>query len=135
MHVKTDDDVLITAGKDRGFTGEVIEADPESRQVKVARRNMIVKHKQPNPVTGDDGARVEKEGWIDASNVSLYVEDEEGDYQPVRVGHQFVGKDGELYEDKPAAKASFEGDPPAVIHKVRVAKQTGDVIDEVPSYS
>ena len=134
MHVKTDDEVIVLAGKDRGFTGEVIEADPENRQVKVARRNMIVKHTQPNPVTGEEGARVEQEGWIDASNVALFVEGEDGEEQPVRVGYQFVGEDGELYEDKPAAKASFDGDPPSVIHKVRVAKQTGDVLDEIPTY-
>lgn len=138
MHVKTDDDVLILAGKDRGFTGEVIEADPENGQVKVARRNMIVKHKQPNRITGEEGARIEREGWIDASNVALYVEEEddegEPERRPVRVGYKFVGKDGELYEDKHAAKDSFDDDPPAVIQKVRVAKQTGDVLDSVSEY-
>lgn len=135
MHVKTDDEVVILAGKDRGFTGEVIEADPKNRQVKVARRNMIVKHEQPDPVTGEDGQRVEREGWIDASNVALYVEEEgpEGDVErkPVRVGYKFVGDGGELYEDKHQAKESFGGEPPSVIRKVRVAKQTGDVLDPI----
>jgi large subunit ribosomal protein L24 len=138
MHVKTDDDVLILAGKDRGFTGEVIEADPENGQVKVARRNMIVKHKQPNRITGDEGARIEREGWIDASNVALYIEDEDGDgdteRRPVRVGYKFVGKDGELYGEKHAATDSFDGEVPSVIQKVRVAKQTGDVLDSVSEY-
>jgi large subunit ribosomal protein L24 len=138
MHVKTDDDVLILAGKDRGFTGEVIEADPENGQVKVARRNMIVKHKQPNRMTGEEGARIEREGWIDASNVTLYVEEEDGEGEterrPVRVGYKFVGEDGALYEDKQAAKDSFDGEEPSVIQKVRVAKQTGDVLDSVSEY-
>jgi len=138
MHVKTDDDVLILAGKDRGFTGEVIEADPENGQVKVARRNMIVKHEQPNRMTGEDGARVEREGWIDASNVALYVEEEndegETERRPVRVGYKSVGKDGDLYEDKHAATESFDSEAPSVIQKVRVAKQTGDVLDSVSEY-
>ncbi len=138
MHVKTEDDVMILAGKDRGFTGEVIEADPENRQVKVARRNMIVKHKQPNQITGEEGTRVEQEGWIDASNVALYIEDEEDDGEverrPVRVGYKFVGADGDLFDQKHAAKESFEGEAPDVIHKIRVAKQTDDVLDPIPEY-
>lgn len=135
MHVKAEDDVLILTGKDRGFTGEVIEADPEGGRVKVARRNMIVKHKQPNPILDEEGARIEREGWIDASNVALYVEEEDADGEierkPVRVGYKFVGEGGELYDDKYQAKQSFGGEPPSVIRKVRVAKQTGDVLDSI----
>ena len=133
MHVKTEDDVLILAGKDKGLTGEVIEADPKSGQVKVARRNIIVKHEPPNPVTGDEGERVESEGWIDASNVALYL-DEDEEPRPVRVGYKFVGSGGELYDEKHLARQSFEGDPPAAIQKVRIARQTGDVLDEMPEY-
>lgn len=134
MHVKTEDDVVILAGKDRGFTGEVIDADPENGRVKVARRNMIVKHKQPNRITGDDGERIEREGWIDASNVALYVDGEDEEPRPVRVGYKFVGDGGELFDDKERAKESFEGDPPEAVEKVRIARQTGDLLDEKPDY-
>ena len=133
MHVKTEDDVLILAGKDKGLTGEVIEADPSNGQVKVARRNIIVRHEQPNPATGDEGQRVESEGWIDASNVALYL-DEDDKPKPVRVGYKFVGAAGELYDEKHRARESFEGDPPTAIEKVRIARQTGDVLDEMPDY-
>ena len=137
MHVQQGDDVLILSGKDRGFTGEILEVDHNQGRVRVENCHMIVKHERPNPVTGEEGQRVEREGWIDASNVSLYVEEEEGDEvdrKPVRVGYQFVGKDGELYEDKPAARASFDGESPDVIHKVRIGRQTDEVIDEIPDY-
>jgi large subunit ribosomal protein L24 len=137
MHVRKGDDVLVLAGKDRGRTGEVLELDHERGRVKIEGCNIIVKHERPNPVTGEKGQRVEREGWIDASNVSLYAESGDGDEferQPVRVGYKFVGADGELYEDKPAARESFEGESPDVIHKVRIGRQTGDVVDEVPSY-
>lgn len=133
MHVKTEDDVLILAGKDKGLTGEVIEADPSNGQVKVARRNIIVRHEQPNPATGDEGQRVESEGWIDASNVALYLE-EDDEPTPVRVGYKFVGSSGELFDEKHLARQSFEGDPPTAIEKVRIARQTGDVLDEMPDY-
>lgn len=134
MHVKTDDEVIILAGKDRGFTGEVIESDPANGRVKVARRNMIVKHKQPNQITGDEGSRIEREGWIDASNVALYVESDDGEQKPVRVGYKYVGEGGELFDHKHEAKGSFEGDLPEAIEKVRIARQTGDVLDEKPNY-
>ena len=138
MHVKTDDEVLILAGKDKGRTGEVLEADPENGRVKVARINMMVKHEQPNEILEEPGARVERENWIDASNVALFVEGEDtgGEFQrrPVRVGYRYVGQSGQLYETKPQARASFDGEAPSVIEKVRIARQTGDVLDPLPEY-
>jgi len=137
MHVQKGDDVLVLAGKDRGRTGEILELDHDRGRVKVEHCNIIVKHERPNPVTGEKGQRVETEGWIDASNVSLYTEEGEGDdfeRNPVRVGYKFVGASGELYEDKPAARESFDGESPEVIHKVRIGRQTGEIVDEVPEY-
>ncbi|MFB6265148.1 MAG: 50S ribosomal protein L24 [Bradymonadaceae bacterium] len=134
MHVKTGDDVIILAGKDRGFTGEVLDVDPDAERVRVARCNMIVKHKQPDPFRDESGERVETEGWIDASNVAPYVEGEDGELRPVRVGHKYVGDAGELFDQKHQAEASFEAEAPEVIEKVRVARQTGDVIDSMPEY-
>jgi large subunit ribosomal protein L24 len=130
MHVKKGDEVVVLAGKDRGFRGEVLEVDPHKNRVKVARRNMIIKHRRPNPLTGEEGARVEVEGWIHASNVGLYSEEKNG---PVRAGKKFVGQDDELYDTKKQALQSFGGEPPARIQKVRVANQTGEVFDEIKS--
>ena len=64
MHVKKGDQVVVTAGKDADSKGEVIVVDTDKNRVKVQRRNMVVKHQKPNPLTGAEGARIEIEGWI-----------------------------------------------------------------------
>lgn len=128
MHVKKGDRVVITAGKDRDFDGEVIAIDRKHGRVKVERRNMIVKHRRPNPLTGEEGARIDTEGWINASNVSLYSEKLEG---PVRTQKRWVGDGKELFESEQAARESFGGDAPERIRKVRIAVKTGEVFDSL----
>ena len=128
MHVRKGDQVVVLAGKDEGMDGEVIAVDRAKNRVKVQRRNMIVKHRRPNPLTGAEGARIEEEGWIHASNVGLYSAQLDG---PTRTASRFVGQGGELFEDAKAARASFGGDVPARLRKVRVSTKTGEVFDEV----
>ncbi len=126
MHVKKNDKVIILSGKDREFTGEIIEVDRRARRVKVARRNMMVKHRKPNPITGEEGARIEQENWIDASNVALYSEELEG---PVRTGIKWRGFGGEVFDSKQAAIDSFGDEVPERIDKVRVSKKTDEEFD------
>ena len=126
MHVKKNDKVVILTGKDRTLTGEVIDVDRKGRRVKVARRNMITKHRKPNPISGESGARVEIENWIDASNVALYSEEKGG---PVRTSIRWQGFGGEVYETKEAALASFEEGKPAKVKKVRFATKTSEVFE------
>ena len=128
MHVKKGDKVVITAGKDSGYDGEIIQIDRKHGRVKVQRRNMIVKHRRPNPLTGEEGARVDLEGWIDVSNVSLYSEKADG---PVRTQKRWVGKGSELFENEAAARDSFGSDQPKRINKVRYAVKTGEVFDSL----
>lgn len=127
MHVKMEDKVYILTGKDKGMTGEIIAIDRDKNRVKVSRRNMVVKHRKPNQFLGQEGARVEQENWLNASNVALYSEQEQG---PVRIAKRFVGNGGELFENKQDAINSFEK-APYRIQKVRVAKKTGEVFDEI----
>ena len=126
MHVKKNDNVVILTGKDRELTGEIIDVDLERGRVKVARRNMMVKHRRPNPITGEEGARIEEEAWIDSSNVALFSEELGG---PVRTGIKWRGFGGELFETKKAARDSFEDEEPGHIDKVRVSKKTDEVFD------
>lgn len=128
MHVKKGDQVVLLTGKDAGMNGEVIAVDREKNRVKVQRRNMIVKHRRPNPLTGAEGARIEIEGWINASNVALYSKELDG---PTRTRKRFVGKGGELFDDQASASKSFGANAPAKIKKVRVSTKTGEVFDEV----
>jgi large subunit ribosomal protein L24 len=130
MHVKKGDDVVVLSGKDRGLRGEILDVDPKKNRVKVARRNMVVKHRRPKPLTGESGARVEVEGWLHGSNVGLYSEERDA---AVRTGTEFVGQGDELYKDRKEAVKSFGGELPERIQKVRVGKQTGEVFDEIKS--
>ena len=87
MRVRTDDQVLITAGKDAGKTGRVVRTDPKRRRVYVENLNIIKRHERPRS-QGDlknaqAGGIVEKEGPIDVSNVMLL---DPKDNKPTRVG-------------------------------------------------
>lgn len=125
MHVRKGDKVVITAGKDNGLDGEILAIDLKHGRVKVERRNMIVKHKRSNPLTGEEGARIDQEGWIDVSNVSLFSEKLQG---PVRTQKRWVGKNQELFESYKAAAESLGGSADT-IRKVRFAPKTGETFD------
>ena len=126
MHVKKGDLVVVTHGKDEGGKGEVIAIDTKRNRVKVARRNLVTKHKRPNPITGAEGARVEIEDWIHASNVSLFSAELDG---PTRTRKKFAGKGGELFDTQAEAAATLgEGER---VRKVRVSTKTGEVFDRV----
>jgi len=71
-HVRKGDTVLVTAGKDRGKTGDVIRVIPEEDRVVVEGvgiRTVHVKPTQANP----QGALVKRETPIHISNVSPAV--------------------------------------------------------------
>ena len=108
MRVKTDDQVILTSGKDAGKTGRVVRTDPSRRRVYVEGLNMIKRHERPRS-QGDlknaqAGGIIEKEGPIDVSNVMLL---DPKDNKPTRVG---VRRD--------------EGGK-----RVRYAKRSGEAID------
>jgi large subunit ribosomal protein L24 len=75
MRIRTDDQVVVTSGKDAGKTGRVIRTEPQRRRVFVEGLNIIKRHERPRS-TGDmssaqAGGIVEKEGPIHVSNVML----------------------------------------------------------------
>jgi large subunit ribosomal protein L24 len=75
MRIRTDDQVMLTSGKDAGKTGRVVRTDPKRRRVYVEGLNMIKRHERPRS-QGDlknaqAGGIIEKEGPIDVSNVML----------------------------------------------------------------
>ena len=87
MRIRTDDQVIITAGKDAGKTGRVVRTDPQRRRVYVENLNLVKRHERPRS-QGDlknaqAGGIVEKEGPIDVSNVALL---DPKDNKPTRVG-------------------------------------------------
>jgi large subunit ribosomal protein L24 len=108
MRIRSDDHVVVTAGKDRGKSGRVIRTDPKRRTVYVEGLNIVKRHERPRSVKeaqrgGEVGGIVEKEGPIHVSNVMLL---DPADNKPTRVGVR--RKDGK---------------------RERYAKRTGKAID------
>lgn len=69
--IKKGDEVIVTAGKDKGRRGTVIRTFDDDR-VMVETINMVKKHTKPNPMQGTEGGIVEKEMPLHISNVMLY---------------------------------------------------------------
>ena len=100
MKIRKGDTVRVIAGKDKDKEGKVISVNPKKGAVLVEGVNMVTKHTKPS-MSNQQGGIVNKEAWIDASNVMVMHEG-----KVTRIG--FKVEDGK---------------------KVRVAKTTGKVID------
>ena len=75
MRIRTDDQVVVISGKDKGKTGRVLRTEPKKRRVYVEGLNIIKRHERPRSTgdmaTANPGGIVEKEGPINVSNVML----------------------------------------------------------------
>lgn len=100
--LKSDDEVIVIAGKDKGKRGTVRSLLDNGRVV-VSGVNMVKKHTKPNPQAGIAGGIVEQEAPIQASNVALF---NSGSDKGERVGYRM--DDGK---------------------KVRIFKPSGDLVD------
>jgi large subunit ribosomal protein L24 len=101
--IRKGDDVIVTAGKDKGKRGTVLRI-VDDRHLVVEGVNRVKKHQRPNPMKGQTGGIVEKDMPIDISNVALFnPQTKKGD----RVGFKLMD-DG---------------------RKVRVFKSNGEMID------
>jgi len=69
--IKKGDDVIITAGKDKGKRGSVLNMMANDR-VLVESCNMAKKHVKPNPNVGENGGIIEKEMPLHISNIALF---------------------------------------------------------------
>jgi large subunit ribosomal protein L24 len=84
LRIKSDDTVVVIAGKDKGKTGRVLRVDPKGQRVYVEGLNIVKRHQRP--VAGRPNLQVgviEKEGPIHVSNVALA---DPRDGRPTRVG-------------------------------------------------
>ena len=71
LRVRTDDEVVVISGKDRGKTGRVLQVDPVKQRVFVDGLNIVKRHQRPTPGTNQPGGVIEKPGPIHISNVAL----------------------------------------------------------------
>jgi large subunit ribosomal protein L24 len=87
--IKTDDDVIVISGKDKGKKGKVLRVDVQKSKVYVEGLNMVKRHQKPQQtmqgLTG--GGVIEKEGPIHVSNVAL-LDPQDG--KPTRIGSELV---------------------------------------------
>jgi large subunit ribosomal protein L24 len=84
LKIKTGDDVIVTAGKDKGKRGKVTKVLPAANRVIVQGANMVLKHQKPTQASA--GGIVPQEASLHISNVALV---DPNDGKATRVGYRF----------------------------------------------
>lgn len=105
MRLKTGDRVRVISGKDKGKEGKILVSLPTEGKVIVEGVNLASHHTKPSQANPQGGI-IKKETPIYASKVMLVCPNTG---KPTRIGHAFL-EDG---------------------RKVRVAKVSGEVIDQL----
>jgi large subunit ribosomal protein L24 len=84
MKLRTDDEVIVISGKDKGKTGKILRVERSKDRVYVEGINLIKRHQRPNPARPNAQVGViEREGPVHVSNVALLDPKER---KPTRVG-------------------------------------------------
>ena len=84
MKLRTDDEVIVISGKDKGKTGKILRVDRKRGRVYVEGINIVKRHTRPNPARPNAQVGViEREGSVHVSNVALL---DPKDKKPTRVG-------------------------------------------------
>jgi LSU ribosomal protein L24P len=73
IKLKKNDNVMVTAGKEKGKTGKIIRIDSEKNRVYIEKINMIKRHIKPRSAQ-EPGGIVDKEAPVNMSNVQLYCQ-------------------------------------------------------------
>ena len=81
--IRKNDQVIVIAGRDKGKRGRVLEVLPSTGKVKVEGAGMIKKHQRANPSNNRGGGIIDKEAYLDISNVQL-IDPESGKATRVR---------------------------------------------------
>ncbi|MEZ0292084.1 MAG: 50S ribosomal protein L24 [Solirubrobacteraceae bacterium] len=84
MKLRTDDEVIVISGKDKGKIGKILRVDRKRGRVFVEGINIVKRHTRPNPARPNAQVGViEREGPVHVSNVALL---DPKDKKPTRVG-------------------------------------------------
>ncbi len=103
--IKKGDQVIVISGRDNGKRGRVLEVLPAKGKIKVEGIAMMKKHQKANAQVNRSGGIIDKEAYINISNVQL-VDPQSG--KPTRVRYE-VAADGS---------------------KTRVAAKSGNTLDK-----
>lgn len=71
MHIRKNDVVMVSIGKDKGKTGKVLAIFADRHRALVEKLNMVKRHQKTNPQLRQGGI-VEKEASIHLSNLMVY---------------------------------------------------------------
>lgn len=88
VRIRKNDQVAVIAGRDKGKRGRVLDVSPVKGKVKVEGSGMIKRHQKANPQSNRGGGIIDKEAWIDISNVQI-IDPQSG--KPARVRYQLEG--------------------------------------------
>lgn len=72
LQVKTNDMVMVVAGKEKGKTGKILKVLAEKNRLIVEKINLVKRHTRPSQVS--KGGIIEKEGSIHVSNVMIFCD-------------------------------------------------------------
>src|SRR3954470_9734401 len=87
--IRKNDQVVVIAGRDKGRRGRVLEVAPARGKIKVEGVGMIKRHQKANPQANRGGGIIDKEAFIDISNVQL-IDPQSG--KPTRVRYEGAGE-------------------------------------------
>ena len=96
--------MTIIAGRDKGKRGRVLEVAPVEGKIKVEGVGVIKRHQRANPQSNRGGGIIEKEAFINISNVQL-IDPQSG--KPTRVKYQ-IESDGSKIRVAAASGHSIE---------------------------
>jgi large subunit ribosomal protein L24 len=91
--IRKDDQVVVIAGRDKGKRGRVLEVLPGKGKVKVEGAAMIKRHQKANRQTNRGGGIIDREAYIDISNVQL-IDPQSGN--PTRARYEVQSDDTKI---------------------------------------
>ena len=87
--LKSGDEVIVIAGRDRGKRGRILKVDRIKGRVVVEGVNVVTRHLKRNPQNPQSGGRVQRPAPIDISNVMAWSA---ADEKAVRVRYKGTGR-------------------------------------------
>ena len=88
VKIRKGDQVVVIAGRDNGKRGRVLEVEPRRGKVKVEGVAIVKKHQRANAANNRGGGIIDREAFIDISNVQL-IDPQSG--SPTRVRYEVEG--------------------------------------------
>lgn len=137
LNVKTGDNVVIIAGKDKGKTGKVMAVATDSARVTVENANIVTLHKKPRSAQ-QPGGLMKQPAAVDVSNVQIIcpscnkatrVRHADVDGKHVRVCAKCgASLDNTAKVDKKKAKKATDAKPA----KTKKSKKDDAAVEETP---